>query len=313
MTWGFFIYGAVANGYTLGSPELNRAFFEAVASTIVTIIMFVLALNPVGAVVAAVLGIFDLIFNLTCELGVSELRKVPGLDGACFSITTLVTKYLSKLLYSYDLMINLERTDLMVTDAPQVTLADPGRGFVAGNAISITVPVTTTILHKNPDPNNGVLIYPYMYLFSAENLKRSSFQYSVTNNGNQTPSAELNQMNDLWLNVRERNADEGGKYLVSPMYRADMRSIPTPLTGVSLTVGVNMPVPIILNMSYAIPAYECWILAVIPICYLRPFKGDNHLPISSLQQSIHTGAAAGAIATATVQSLHAINPKHCYQ
>lgn len=37
------------------------------------------------------------------------------------------------------------------------------------------------------------------------------------------------------------------------------------------------------------------------------------LPISSLQQSIHTGAAAGAIATATVQSLHAINPKHCYQ
>ena len=70
-----FIYGAVTNGYTLGSPELNRAFFEAVASTIVTIIMFVLALNPVGAVVAAVLGIFDLIFNLTCELGVSWRAK----------------------------------------------------------------------------------------------------------------------------------------------------------------------------------------------------------------------------------------------
>jgi hypothetical protein len=286
VTWGFFIYGAVANGYTLGSPQLNRAFFEAVASTIVTIVMFVLALNPVGAIVAAVLGVIDLIFSLTCELGVSELRNVPGLDGACFSITTLITKYLAKLLYSYDLMVNLERSDLVITDQPQVTLADPAKGYVAGNSVSVVLPVTTTIMHKNPDPNNGVLIYPYMYLFSEANLKRSSFQYSLTKLDGVTAPAALDQMPSLWQHVRERNAAEGGKYLVSPMYRADMRTVPAALTGQPLAVGLNTPVPMTLNMSYAIPAYECWILAVIPICYNREFKGDNHLPINSLQYDV---------------------------
>ncbi|HMN30092.1 MAG TPA: hypothetical protein PKE45_18210, partial [Caldilineaceae bacterium] len=286
VTWGFFIYGAVANGYTVGSPELNRAYFEAVASTIITIVMFVLALNPVGVVISAVLSVIDLIFNLTCELGVSELRNVPGLDGACFSITTLITKYLSKLLYNYDLMVNLERSDLVVTDQPQVTLADPAKGYVAGNSVSVVVPVTTTILHKDPDPSNSALILPYMYLFSETNLKRSSFQYSVTKLDGATAPAALDQMPSRWQHVRERNKDEGGKYLASPMYRADMRTVPAALTGQPLSVGINVPVPLTLNMSYAIPAYECWILAVIPICYNREFKGDNHLPINSLRYDV---------------------------
>lgn len=281
LIWGFFIYGAATSGLAAGSPTLNRLFFETVAATLVTVLMAVLTANPIGAIVSAILGAIDAILSLICELGVSELRQVPTLDGACFTLTGALTKVLTKLLYSYDLMIDMGRSDLMVTGAPDVVLGDPGKGFVAGNTLSVTLPVTTTAVHKDPDPNNGVLIYPYMYLFSADNLRRSSFLYSLTSGANQTLAVALDQMKTLWQNVREDHT-----YLVSPMYRGEMSSTPPPLTGQTLAAGINRPVPLMLNMSYAVPAYECWTLVVIPICYTREYKGDNHLPIDSLQYDV---------------------------
>src|SRR5690606_19318682 len=111
-------------------------------ATIVTVLMAVLTANPIGAIVSAILGAIDAILSLICELGVSELRQVPTLDGACFTLTGALTKVLTKLLYSYDLMIDMGRSDLMVTGAPDVVLGDPGKGFVAGNTLSVTLPVT---------------------------------------------------------------------------------------------------------------------------------------------------------------------------
>lgn len=45
-------------------------------------------------------------------------------------------------------MVNLERSDLIDTDTPQVVLADPAKGYVAGNTVSVTIPITTTIVNK---------------------------------------------------------------------------------------------------------------------------------------------------------------------
>lgn len=287
LIWGFFIYGAATSGLAAGSPTLNRLFFETVAATIVTVLMAVLSANPIGAIISAILGAIDAILSLICELGVAELRQVPTLDGACFTLTGALTKVLTKLLYSYDLMIDMGRSDLMVTGAPDVVLGDPGKGFVAGNTLSVTLPVTTTAVHKDPDPNNGVLIYPYMYLFSADNLRRSSFLYSLTSGANQTLAVALDQMQTLWQNVRVDHT-----YLVSPMYRGELSSTPPPLTGQVLTAGINRPVPLMLNMSYAVPAYECWTLIVIPICYPREYKGDNHMPIDSLHYDVFPATLA---------------------
>ncbi|MCB9126113.1 MAG: cadherin-like domain-containing protein, partial [Caldilineaceae bacterium] len=291
LIWGFFIYGAATSGLAAGSPTLNRLFFETVAATIVTVLMAVLTANPVGAIISAILGAIDAILSLICELGVAELRQVPTLDGACFTLTGALTKVLTKLLYSYDLMIDMGRSDLMVTGAPDVVLGDPGKGFVAGNTLNVTLPVTTTAVHKDPDPNNGVLIYPYMYLFSADNLRRSSFLYSLTSGANQTLAVALDQMKTLWQNVRVDHT-----YLVSPMYRGEMSSTPPPVTGQVLAAGIDRPVPLMLNMSYAVPAYECWTLVVIPICYTREYKGDNHMPIDSLHYDVFPATFAEFLA-----------------
>jgi hypothetical protein len=106
-----------------GSPGINRAFFEAVASTVVTILISVLASNPVGLIIFLIITVIDVILTLICELDAPELRTVPGLGGACFTLTTAVTKYLLYLIYNYDVMVDLARSDLMVTGAPPSAIA----------------------------------------------------------------------------------------------------------------------------------------------------------------------------------------------
>jgi hypothetical protein len=290
-TWGFFIWGAVESGFAVGSPELNRMAAEAIAATVVTILLTVLALNPVGLIISAVLGVIDFLLNLICELGVKDLQKVPGQEGTCFTLTGTITKYLTKLIYSYDVMVSLDRSDLMLTSAPQVTLADPSKGFVGGNSLSVGMSVTTTAVHKDPDPNNGVLIYPYMYLFSADSLKRSSFLYSLTPSADEKLPAALDQMPSLWRNVREDR-----KYLVSPMYRGELYTEPNRISGVALTPSLNQKIPLKLNMGYAVPAYECWLALVVPVCYLREFKGDNHMPIDALYYDVLPPTLEGFLA-----------------
>ncbi len=83
-TWGFFIWGAVESGFAVGSPELNRMAAEAIAATVVTILLTVLALNPVGLIIAAILGVIDFLLNLICELGVKDLRKGAWAGGNLF-------------------------------------------------------------------------------------------------------------------------------------------------------------------------------------------------------------------------------------
>jgi hypothetical protein len=293
VTWGFFIYAAATSGLAAGSPELNRAAFEAIAGTVVIVLLAVLSANPIGAIIATIIGVIDLLLTLICELGVDELRQVPGLGGACFTLTTTATKYLLYLLYNYDLMVDLGRGDLMVTGTPAVTLADPGKGFVAGNAISVQMPVTTTLVHKDPDPANGVLIYGYLYLFSPANIRRNSFQYSLSPGGPQTPAAALDQMTNAWQDVREDH-----KYLLTPMYRGQAATTVT-RPAYNPTPGLNQTVDFHINQGYAATAYECWMMWIpgtpifFPVCYEREYKGENHVPVDSVVYDIFPASLNG--------------------
>jgi len=301
VTWGFFIYTAATSGLAAGNPELNRAAFEAIAGSVVIVLLTILAANPVGAIIAAIIGVIDLLLTIICEAGVNELRQVPGLGGACFTLTTTVTKYLLYLIYNYDLMVDIGRGDLMVTGSPNVTLADPSKGYVAGNAINVSMAVTTTLLHKNPDPANGVLINGYLYLFSPENLRRNTFNYSLSAGGPQTPASALGQMVNEWQDVRERSAAEGGKYVLSPMYRGQAvtsaaRPVYNPVAGLNQGVGFHI------NQGYAATAYECWMMWIpgtpifFPVCYEREYKGENHVPVNNLIYDIFPTTIDGLMA-----------------
>lgn len=275
ITWGFFIYSIVANKVSAFSPEFNRALAETIAATIYAVLLFVLAATLIGALLVGIVAIIDSILTAICELGVDALRTVPGLGGACFTLGNAVIKGLTYSLYNYSPMIDTGRADLLATGAPQTQLADPSRGFSAGNQLSVSMAVTTTIVHKDPDPKDGLLIYPYMWFYSPDNLRTSTFRYSLTGASEETITVARNEMSAAWQGVREDR-----KYLASPMYRGQAAQVTPPLSGLTLAAGLNRPFPLSLNFGYAIPAYECWGLLILGVCYTRDLADSSS---SSLQ------------------------------
>lgn len=292
VTWGFFIYSIVANKVSAFSPEFNRALAETIAATIYAVLLFVLAATLIGALLIGIIAVIDAILTAICELGVDALRNVPGLGGACFTLGNAAIKGLTYSLYNYSPMIDTGRADLLATGAPNVKLTDPARGFSAGNGLSVTMAVTTTVVHKDPDPKDGLLIYPYMWLYSADNLRTSTFKYSLTGAGEETITAARNEMNSAWQGVREER-----KYLASPMYRGQAAQVTPPLTGLTLNAGLNRAFPLTLNFGYAIPAYECWGLLILGVCYTRDLADSSSSALQPLSFDVFPATLDGFLAT----------------
>ena len=287
ITWGFFIYSATSNNLSAFSPEFNKAFAEALATTIYIIVTAVLAATGIGSIIIGIISVIDAILGAICAGGVDALRKVPGLGGACFTLGTTAIKIIAYLLYNYDTMINTKRDDLVVLGTPKVRPQNLEKGYVEGNPLHVTLPLTNTVVHKNPDPSNGFYINFYLYYFSQNNLRTSTVRQTLTT-APQALDAALNQMPSEWKNVGEDH-----KYIATPMYRGQ-RSQTLNATVSTLQPGLNRTLPLNLNMGYAVPAYECWGVPtpfflppfVIPICYTREFKSNSSTPFTALQYDI---------------------------
>jgi hypothetical protein len=302
ITWGFFLYSMVINNVSAFSPEFNRAFAEAIATTIYLIVLAVISSTIVGTILIGVIAVFDAILTAVCELGVKALRRAPGLGGACFTISTTAIKVIAKLLYAFDVMVDTSRPDLAVIGEPQVQLTDPNRGFVSDNPLTVSLPVTTTVVHKNPDLTNWQISF-YLWLFSKDNLRSTTFKYSVTRTAAEEIKVKRDQMKDGWQRVEEDHNFLGLK----AMYRAQAYTPGTPLTGVTLEPGLNRPVPFFINMGYAVPAYECWTVPnlippwtppLIPVCYTRTVDGHNSAAINALKFDIFPSTLDGFLTLA---------------
>jgi hypothetical protein len=290
VVWGFFIYAMVTSKTTPFSAEFNRAFAEAIAATIYVIILAVLSATVIGLLLVGLIAVIDGILTAVCELGVEDLRNVPGLDGACFTLGTAATKGIAKLLYSFDVMVDVERDDLIVTGAPDISLADQNLGFVTGNLLSLQLPVTTTVTHKSPKPEDWMHIVPYLWMYSEDNLRTSTFQYTLTRD----PAAlnvSRSEMDDAWTVERDRvfGAEIGGVDVGQTMYRGQAISNHAPLSGIDLAPGLNRQINFNLNIGYAVPAYECWTIPnvippftppAIPVCYTRTVDGNRSAPLT---------------------------------
>ncbi|MFN8445073.1 MAG: LamG-like jellyroll fold domain-containing protein, partial [Caldilineaceae bacterium] len=285
ITWGFFIYSMVSNKVTPFSPEFNKALAEAIAATIYLILITVLNATIIGSIIVAIIGAIDGILTAICELGVSDLRKVPGLGGACFTLGTSFIKLVAYFIYNYDLMVDTSRSDMVVMEAPEVTLANPDLGYVTGNDLTLNIPVTTTIRHKDPDPANGLYIYAYLWLYSPDNIRTSTFKYTLTQNNKEDLSVARSQMTNDWI------VSEDHKLVLTPMYRGQASTV-AKVGPVPYTAGLNRSLQAYFNMGYAVPAYECWPLILppffipIPICYTRDFTGNNSTQLQMVQYDI---------------------------
>ena len=287
VVWGFFIYQMVDSQTTAFSPEFNAALAQVIAATILIITLAVLSATVIGLIIVTIIAVIDAILTAICELGVDDLREVPGLDGACFTLNTAATALLAKALYSYDSMIDTERDEMVSTAGPDVQLANPERGYVADNPVTIVLPVTTTVAHKDPEPENWGHILPYIWLFSRDNIRSTTFRYELSTTEN-TMTVERNEMNDDWTVSEDHTF--AGKSMFSGQARLSPES-----SALNLGAGLNRSPGLYLNTGYALPAYECWTIPnpippftppVIPICYVRTLEGDNSTLLEQLKLDI---------------------------
>ena len=171
VTWGFFIYCVVSNKVSAFSPEFNAALAETIAATIYIILLTVLSLTVVGLILVGIITAIDATYPMICELNNKD---------NCFTIGGAVTKAIATVLYAYDLMVDPGRADLIKAGSPKIGLANPNGGYVTNATVVITLPMTTTIVHKDPEPKNAFKIAPYLWFFSKDNLRSTTFKYSLT-------------------------------------------------------------------------------------------------------------------------------------
>jgi hypothetical protein len=288
ITWGFFVFSVISSNLSAFSPEFNRALAEAIATTIYLVVLAVISSTVIGTIIVGIIAVIDGILTAICELGVDWLRNHPGLGGACFTIGTASIKIIAKVMYSFDVMVNTSRDDLVVTGAPILALSNPNRGYVTTNPFALTLPVTTTIVQKDPDPTNWQILF-YQWFYTKDNLRSSTFRYSLTQPQPQELSVKRGQMAGEWQNVTQDH-----KWALTTMYRARATGSTT-LSNITLPPGINRSLAPYFNLGYAIPAYECWSVPnllppffpqLLPVCYTRTVAGNNSTQLDALKFDI---------------------------
>jgi hypothetical protein len=301
ITWGFFFYGWASGSYETGTLEFNRAVANAYASTYYAVLIAIISMTGIGTILVALVAVFDIILTALCEAGVDFLRKAPGLNGACFTISGSATAAIAKVVYSVDLMIDTERDDLSTSGIPIINLKQPADGLVAGNIASIQLPITSTVTHKDPEPENWHQILEYMWLFSRDNIRSSSMIYSLSHTP-QDLSTKRDTMNDAWTVSFDRlfGFSLAGTDFGKNMFTGYAQSSHAPLGGFDPQPGLNRSLDFYVNSAYALPAYECWMLPIIPpavsVCQTRTIDGNSSNQITQLKLDILPNTLDGFVA-----------------
>jgi len=276
IAWAFFFREIWSSGTAVGSPQFNVGLATMLATTIVVVVLAIISINPFGAFIAIVLAIVDVILLVICAIKAKNAGDDEDIKdlGECASVTGTVIEFLAKELYSYDLMIEIEKNpNLTNVGQTTVSLNDPAKGYVSGAQLSLSVPVTTSIYHRIPDPGDWKVV-PYLWLFSADNLRTSTLKYSISEpDKKKALNVEREEMTDEW-DVADYKYAQGHQY-----YQGSTASELT-LDGITPQAGINQSLDYWFNSAYAIPTYECWlnlILVVTPICYTRTKEGNSSM------------------------------------
>lgn len=271
IAWGVFIGSMLDSGTKFGSPAFNAGLAGVIALTIYLVFLAVLSASVVGLLIVGILAAIDGLFTLICALSGDAKDALGNKDGDCTVGTKIVTA-LAGYIYARDMMIETDaekNPKLLDQASPVVELQTPGLGYVTSNRLDVTVPVTTNIVHKNPDNWN---VFPYIQSFFNESRFRSTtFRYTLTQ---KKAAFEVDRyaMSGEWKGLTAESARDYG----IPWQKLRAYAFQQPkLTGVKLSAGINQPIDYWFNMAYALPAYECWTIIYVPYCEVQTERGGE--------------------------------------
>ncbi|NJM08102.1 hypothetical protein HC891_20815 [Candidatus Gracilibacteria bacterium] len=174
-------------------------------------------------------------------------------------------------------------------------------GLTAGNIASINLPITSTVTHKDPEPENWHQILEYMWLFSRDNIRSSSMIYSLSHTP-QELSTKRDTMKDGWSVSFDHlfGFSLAGTDFGKNMFTGYAESNHAALGGFDPQPGLNRSFDFYVNSAYALPAYECWMLPIIPpavsVCQTRTIDGNSSNQVTQLKLDILPPTLDGFVA-----------------
>ncbi len=220
ITVGVFVYLWGSGTIQPGTIAFNEAVAATIAAIIVAVVLYVLASTVIGSILVGILATIDIILLLL---------------GKNWSITGKITQAIAGAIYQYKVFeeVDVEAGDLTID------LADPDRGMVAGNTISYTMPVTTTMTGKR----------------GVTSLKANSMVYQLSENEVKL-STSRNVRKDDWDIIDPKPI---GRIIDNLTYATTMRA------------GVNVPTSLVLNSAYSLEGQSCW----VSFCTNKTIKGSS--------------------------------------
>ncbi len=225
---GFFI-AAWANGSAKpGSVAFNEGLALTIASVVVAVVLFVIGLFVLGGILVGILAVIDLILTAV---------------GVKWTITGTITKAIASVIYQYNVYTDQNQQ----TGALENSLTDPAAGLTAGNQISFTLPITTTLTQSQD-----------VIALTVPPLQENSLVYNLTAQP-ESLSTSLNA---------------GIDWILMPPDQAMYTAYPT--TQIGLSPGINSQVPLQLNAGWALTAQSCWTI----FCSEKPLSGSSSTAIN---------------------------------
>jgi uncharacterized repeat protein (TIGR01451 family) len=269
LTWGIFLTQFYTTNMKWGSMATDSAFAGAMASMIVTVILFIIftALGPIGAIVQAIFGVLNAIASLICSALPQDMQSGKWGQALCGGITGFITWLMKRLIYSGTILAEMNPTDYDRLELYNfdTRLANEEAGVVVGNKMIYSIQLTNTIdLVRTP-----IELWEVTWgdQFSIPNLQQANFKYQW-----QTSKNDLHKGLPL-----------GGMPGGWDGWRPSKKSMTVPSDGIPLTeAGINRPVKnLYLSEGYAVPQQECWGVLTIGACTIKAERSTSHFDMGS--------------------------------
>lgn len=242
-----FIYAMVSGGITAGSIAFNQLLAQSIAAIIYAILVFIISLTLVGAILMAFVALIDAILWFI---------------NPDWSISGWITENIASALYEVKVTTEMD-VDMDVS----IELQDSDEGYLEGNKLVFSMPLTTTLKQVEPDSYDE-----YEDFYDEDTLRENSVVY------------QLSEQTADQTNLSTTGGARSGEwvvtdydsflyhYLLDPalLYQAVVTDTATAL--VTMEAGVNWSAPLNLNTAYYIMGYDCW----VDICDKeRHFSGSS--------------------------------------
>jgi len=266
--WGFFIFEVTQGGMAPGSLGFNNLAAKAIADSVIAVYSFLIGLLSGGSWILLAVGLVDIIYLGLCQ---------AGLKDACFSITGIIQQMVSAMIYGSEVTVDTSRGDMIKVKKINTHLADPKKGYSAGNSLIVEMDIDTTVTQgvakgKEQGAIAHQLLRSLPNVFNESTLRGAAFNY-VLNGPPNIPA--LGSQSASWQNVHSVGIIEARPQIlgqVVAVYQADLRQANRRdhiETQIPLTAGRDRVIGARLNIGMALPAYECWSLGAINVSCKR--------------------------------------------